>query len=168
MNGIIALIVAGVLGLAGWRIHHAGYESGQDEVQARWDAERAVNTKAALAAATKNAATTDKRNADQAGVTNDIETKRRVPARAAAVAAAAVGGGLRSAAAPVAAIGRAAAEDPEATRQCKAAGQAAAVLAELLAVSVEQRVELARYADEAGAAGAECVGRYDALMDVTP
>lgn len=164
MRGYIALVVVALLALAGWRLHHMGYESGQAEVQARWDAERAVNTKAALDAVAKNRATEDKRNTKQAEVTNDIETKRRIPARAAAVAAAAVGGGLRHAAAPVAALGRAAAEDPTASAECKAAGAANAVLTELLIVSAERRIELARHADTAGDNGAECVGRYDALM----
>ena len=169
MRGYIALVVVALLALMGWRLHHMGYESGQAEVQARWDAERAVNTKAALDAVAKNRATEDKRNTKQAEVTNDIETKRRAPARAAAVAAAAVGGGLRHAAEPVAALGRAAAEDPTATGECKAAGGAVSVLAELLIIGAERRIELARYADEVVAPAAECIGRYDALMpEVSP
>ena len=155
-RSVLALALAAALALLGaqsWRLGRSD----------------AALTTLQAAVATERQQASERRRLDERRITqaqtegSNHAGQFRAIARPAAVAAVAAGGGLRVTLDATAAAGRAVAGDPAAAGQCQAAGAATAVLADLLGQCADRRIELARYADEARAAGVECVGRYDPL-----
>lgn len=162
-RSVLALALAAALALLGaqsWRLGRS--DAALTTLQAAVATERQQAADAAAQASERRRL--DERRITQAQTegSNHAEQFRAI-ARPAAVAAVAAGGGLRVTLDATAAAGRAVAGDPAAAGQCQAAGAATAVLADLLGQCADRRIELARYADEARAAGVECVGRYDPL-----
>lgn len=140
------------------------FAAGQHEVQARWDAQRAVDAETSLLAEAKQR----KREAEwtKARQETDDEAQRLAARRRAADSSfAAVDSGLRPAvAAAIAAEGRRASEDPAAGGGGAPADAPTGMCADLLDQADKRLRILASYADAAHDAGLTCERQFDSLI----
>lgn len=166
---IQGLIVAALIGCVvavymGWAHHER--DIGRAEVQAKWDAERAKQTAAALAQSQRNAEETQRRLTAQQEVQRvHDEELARVQADAGRARAAAVS--LRGQLAAFTAAGRAPGNSSTGGNGAPAA-TALDLLAELFSAADDRSGELAAALDASHAAGLQCVRQYDSLAPVKP
>lgn len=133
------------------------------EVQAKWIADRERTARAAVEAATANAAENARILKSQQEA-DDAHHQAMAAAQADAASAVDAAGRLRQRVATVLASSRPAASDPASTAVFAPANAAADVLAQLLSRMEKTAGELAAYGDSARLAGLDCQGRYDALI----
>ncbi|HOV58696.1 MAG TPA: DUF2514 family protein [Rhodanobacteraceae bacterium] len=162
----IGLMVAGACSIVSGVVYYAkGRAAGRAEVQARWDAAERRRADVALQAQAEQRQLEQRQAAEQREALNEAE---RLSARARAGAAAAADSGrLFVAAARTAAVAGSGLRAPGAAApaSCSPAGAAAVLPADVLG-ALEQRLrDLAREADERGAAGGLCQASYDAVTD---
>lgn len=155
-GGFIGLSVA-AFALVGW----ASYSHGVQTERAIWERKQAEANRKALDQAEANAAETARRFAAQQAIINEA-LREKENARADADRAAAAGERLRKQVAGLAAA-CSAARDPGAVGSGEAAGAAGDLLDGVLERLDEAANRIARYADEARAAGLACERSYDAL-----
>lgn len=162
-----ALILAALAAAAFWIVrtyNETLREEGRAEVQQAWDKESAERATAALEEARENARETLRRLEKQKEVEDAyLQDRARLAADAARARTAA--DSLRQHVADLEALaGGVACRDPAAAGQRETASAAARMLVELQRRADERAGVLARFADEARAAGLNCERRYDALI----
>lgn len=163
----IAFLVLGIAAAGTLAVHQYGngrYEAGKAEVTAKWNAEKAKQTAAALAESESNAKETQRRLERQKEAQDEYDAKFAQAQRDAAAATAAVSG-LRQRAAQYAAAARRTASNPAAVSNGAPAADAAGMLADLSGKLSERAQLLAAYADAARRAGKQCEAAYDSLSE---
>lgn len=165
----VGLMVAGACSIVSGLVYYAkGRTAGRAEVQARWDAVERIRADTALRAQAEQRELEQRQAAQQREALNEAE---RLAARARAGAAAAADSGrlfLAAARTGAGAGGGLRAPGAAAPASCSPAADAAVLPAYVLG-AIEQRLrDLAREADERGAAGGLCAASYDAVTSPDP
>lgn len=160
MAGALALLALGCAG--GWGAQGWRAEARIAALTAEHARQRAAQAENAQLRE-RSARADERRLAAAQQEINDAAHRKTLARLADARAAAAAGDGLRIRAAELAASASAGARDPGAAAQCKAAEDAARVLADVLGRVEEAGRRMAAIADERGDAGAACERSYDAI-----
>lgn len=153
---IVALLLAMLAAVWQWREATAEGARADAEKAARQGFEQRLQETAA-------ARTEETRRADRLQEALDAAHKERLAVEADARRAVSADVSLRGELSRLASRARAAAQDSAAAAEREAAIAAVPVLTEMLGQCSERRTELARYADEARAAGQLCERAYDSL-----
>lgn len=170
-----ALTLAGLLIVGAWvllawdaqriqAVQTAAYAAGQADVREQWDQER-IEQQALALLAEQQARDEEQRRITEQRAQDEIDAKKLADARAAAARSDAVARRMLDRAAELEAAARSCptGDDPAAATEREAADTAARMLAELRA-ELERRARIvARFGDEARAAGQSCERRYDSL-----
>lgn len=159
---IVVSVIAVLLAIT----HFTTFRAGKAAVRAEWDAAKAAQQQVDLQAGIDNAKETQRRLARQKE-SQDANTQDLAAALAAAGRNADAADGLRAQLADAAQRWRTATGDPAIGEECKAAGDAISVLADVLGRADRRAGELAAIADTARAAGLQCERDYDALTTGT-
>jgi hypothetical protein len=164
---VAGLAVAAAVGaLLAWGAHResTGHAAGMAAVQAKWDAERAIELAAAHSASEAARAEEARRVAAMKEI-DDAHEKALAAARGDALLAGTDAAKLRQRIATLiaAARGSAARDDSPASHVGPPAEDPGTMLADVLGRCVQRVQFLATVADERGAAGAACERAYDSL-----
>jgi len=156
------VVVFAVLTGVCWLGHRAGVKSGRAEIQQRWDAARAQEAAAAVAASEHARKVEQTRAADIERITHDAALQADA-ARADADRALAARDGLRKQLDAYVAASHRAAGNPGAATGSPPAGDALDLLSDVLGRADERAGELAAAVDAARVAGQACERAYDSL-----
>ena len=137
------------------------------EVRTAWTLQRAQATEAALAQATAYRVEEQRRQTAHQEIINEADRKI-LAARADAVIADAASGRLQQRTASLVAAAREAARHPGTAVPSAPAGDPVELLANLQRRADQAAGDMARIADERGAAGSACEAAYDSLTQGTP
>jgi len=156
------LVVFGVLIGVCWLGHHAGVKSGRAEIQQRWDADRAQEAAAAVAASEKARTVEQGRITDLERIAHDAAFQADA-ARADADRAVAARDGLRKQLDAILAASHRAPHDPGPAGGSAPASDSLDLLSDVLGRADARAGELAAAADAARIAGQACERAYQAL-----